>query len=65
MSLKFCCVGMGDLSGFIDKIHDIVPANQEADLLQKLSEGTFTLRIMYEQFQNLIQMGPIGQVKFF
>ncbi|KAF5957138.1 hypothetical protein HYC85_004363 [Camellia sinensis] len=32
------------------------------ELLQKLSEGNFTLRIMYEQFQNILKMGPIGQV---
>ncbi|KAF8663861.1 hypothetical protein HU200_055196 [Digitaria exilis] len=31
-------------------------------LLQKLSEGSFTLRLMYEQFQNILKMGPIGQV---
>ncbi|CAA0816463.1 Signal recognition particle 54 kDa protein 3 [Striga hermonthica] len=54
-------LGMGDLSGFMDKIQDIVPKNQQPELLQKLSEGKFTLRIMYEQIlQNI--MGSIGQV---
>lgn len=55
-------LGMGDLSGFMDKIQEVVPMDQQPELLQKLSEGTFTLRIMYEQFQNLLKMGPIGQV---
>ncbi|XP_039053824.1 signal recognition particle 54 kDa protein 2-like isoform X2 [Hibiscus syriacus] len=55
-------LGMGDLSGFMDKIHEVVPMDQQPELLQKLSEGTFTLRIMYEQFQNILKMGPIGQV---
>ncbi|KAF5185937.1 Signal recognition particle protein [Thalictrum thalictroides] len=55
-------LGMGDLSGFMDKIHEVVPMEQQPELLQKLSEGTFTLRIMYEQFQNILKMGPIGQV---
>lgn len=54
--------GMGDWSGFMDKIHEVVPMDQQPELLQKLSEGNFTLRIMYEQFQNLIKMGPLGQV---
>jgi signal recognition particle GTPase len=36
--------------------------DQQPELLQKLSEGNFTLRIMYEQFQNILKMGPIGQV---
>ena len=53
---------MGDWSGFMDKIHEVVPMDQQPELLQKLSEGNFTLRIMYEQFQNILKMGPINQV---
>ncbi|KAJ8774141.1 hypothetical protein K2173_009572 [Erythroxylum novogranatense] len=55
-------LGMGDWSGFMDKIHDVVPMDQQPELLQKLTEGTFTLRIMYDQFQNILNMGPIGQM---
>ncbi|CAA6656277.1 unnamed protein product [Spirodela intermedia] len=55
-------LGMGDWSGFMDKIHEVVPTDQQPELLQKLTEGSFTLRIMYEQFQNILKMGPIGQV---
>ncbi|OVA02818.1 Signal recognition particle [Macleaya cordata] len=55
-------LGMGDLSGFMDKIHQIVPTDQQPELLQRLSEGSFTLRIMYEQFQNLLNMGSFNQV---
>ncbi|WCJ40526.1 Signal recognition particle 54 kDa protein 2 [Euphorbia peplus] len=51
-----------DWSGFMEKIHDVVPVEQQPELLQKLSEGNFTLRIMYEQFQYILKMGPIGQV---
>ncbi|KAG6425323.1 hypothetical protein SASPL_115751 [Salvia splendens] len=54
-------LGMGDWSGFMDKIQEVVPMDQQPELLQKLSEGNFTLRIMYEQFQNILKMGPIGQ----
>ncbi|WJX70063.1 signal-recognition-particle GTPase [Trifolium repens] len=54
-------LGMGDLSGFVEKIHDIVPMDKQPELLQKLSEG-FTLRIMYELFQNMLSMGPMSQV---
>ncbi|KAK2425460.1 signal recognition particle 54 kDa protein [Trifolium repens] len=53
-------LGMGDLSGFVEKIHDIVPMDKQPELLQKLSEG-FTLRIMYE-LQNMLSMGPMSQV---
>ncbi|ONK81618.1 uncharacterized protein A4U43_C01F31160 [Asparagus officinalis] len=55
-------LGMGDWSGFMDKITEVVPTDQQPELLQKLSEGSFTLRLMYEQFQNILKMGPIGQV---
>ncbi|XP_065882234.1 signal recognition particle subunit SRP54 2-like [Euphorbia lathyris] len=55
-------LGMGDWSGFMDKIHEVVPMEQQPELVQKLLEGNFTLRIMYEQFQNMLKMGPIGQV---
>ncbi|KAK1281028.1 hypothetical protein QJS04_geneDACA003039 [Acorus gramineus] len=55
-------LGMGDWSGFMDKIHEVLPMDQQPELLQKLSEGNFSLRIMYEQFQNILKIRPIGQV---
>ncbi|CAN4086406.1 unnamed protein product [Withania somnifera] len=55
-------LGMGDLSGLVNKIQDVVPMDQQPELLQKLSEGQFNLRMMYEQFQNMLKMGPLGQV---
>ncbi|KAJ6984630.1 signal recognition particle 54 kDa protein 2-like [Populus alba x Populus x berolinensis] len=39
-------LGKGDWSGFMDKIQEVVPMDQQPELLQKLSEGSFTLRIM-------------------
>ncbi|OMP00651.1 hypothetical protein COLO4_12503 [Corchorus olitorius] len=51
-------LGMGgDLSGFIDKIHQVVPKDQKPEIGQKLLEGNFALRIMHEQFQNILKMG--------
>ncbi|XP_039170592.1 signal recognition particle 54 kDa protein 2-like [Eucalyptus grandis] len=55
-------LGMDDWSGLMDKIHKVVPKDQQPEYLQKLSEGNSTSRIMYEQFQNVLKMGPIGQV---
>lgn len=40
---------MRDLAGFMDKIHEVVPMDQQPEFLHKLSEENFTLRIMYEQ----------------
>ncbi|KAJ0986785.1 hypothetical protein J5N97_005141 [Dioscorea zingiberensis] len=55
-------LGMGDWSGFMDKIHEDVPTDQQPELLQKPSEDTFTPRLMYEQFQNILKMSPLDQV---
>ena len=54
-------LGMGDLSGLMDKIQNVMPADE---LLPKLTEGAFTLRLLYEMFQNLQNMGPLGQVSY-
>ncbi|CAK9226108.1 unnamed protein product [Sphagnum troendelagicum] len=53
---------MGDWSAFMDKIDEVVPMDQQSELMQKLTKGNFTLRIMYEQFQNIQNMGPLSQV---
>ncbi|CAN8288488.1 unnamed protein product [Cochlearia groenlandica] len=55
-------LGMGDWSGFVDKLQEVVPKDQQPELLEKLSQGNFTLRIMYDQFQNILNMGPLGEV---
>ncbi len=54
---------MGDWSAFVDKIDEVVPMDQQSELMQKLTKGNFTLRIMYEQFQNIQNMGPLSQVQ--
>ncbi|ESQ30621.1 hypothetical protein EUTSA_v10011425mg [Eutrema salsugineum] len=55
-------LGMGDWSGFVDKLQEVVPKDQQPELLEKLSQGNFTLRIMYDQFQNILNMGPLQEV---
>jgi signal recognition particle GTPase len=52
---------MEDLSGLMNKIKDVIPADQQSELVQKLT--AFTLRLLYEMFQNLQNMGPLEQVK--
>ncbi|KAI3900704.1 hypothetical protein MKW92_003338 [Papaver armeniacum] len=51
--------GMGDLSGFKEKIHDVVPPDQQQELLEKLLEGKFTMRL-YRQY--MLNMGSIRQL---
>jgi len=54
-------LGMGDIEGLIEKVNDLkIEENQQ--LLDKLKHGHFTLRDMYEQFQNVRKMGPMSQI---
>ncbi|CAI9104521.1 OLC1v1003211C1 [Oldenlandia corymbosa var. corymbosa] len=57
-------LGMGDLSGFMDKIQQVVSTDEinPAELLQQISQGSITLRFMYELHQSQLKMGPMGQV---
>lgn len=49
-------LGLGDWTGFIDKIQDVIPQDQQPELLDKLAQGHFTMRILYEQFANIQKM---------
>eukprot|EP00069_Balaena_mysticetus_P000584 bmy_14675T0 len=54
-------IGMGDIEGLIDKVNELKLDDNEA-LIEKLKHGQFTLRDMYEQFQNIMKMGPFSQI---
>ena len=54
-------LGMGDIEGLIDKVNELKLDDNEK-LLEKLKHGHFTLRDMYEQFQNVRKMGPMSQI---
>eukprot|EP00887_Chlorella_sp_A99_P003170 scaffold9.g3170.t1 len=44
-------------------VKDVIPEEeQQQELLEKITKGEFTLRIMYEQFANIMKMGPMSQV---
>uniref|UniRef100_A0A8C2L0N1 Signal recognition particle 54 kDa protein n=1 Tax=Cyprinus carpio TaxID=7962 RepID=A0A8C2L0N1_CYPCA len=57
-------LGMGDIEGLIDKVNELKLDDNE-ELIDKLKHGQFTLRDMYEQFQNIMKMGPFGQIMLF
>lgn len=42
---------------------EAVPEDSMKDeLMDSLSKGNFTMRILYEQLANIQKMGPVGQV---
>ena len=54
-------LGMGDLGGIMDKMAEL-KLDENEELMDKLKHGQFTLRDMYEQFQNIMKMGPFNQI---
>uniref|UniRef100_A0A183CHZ4 Signal recognition particle 54 kDa protein n=1 Tax=Globodera pallida TaxID=36090 RepID=A0A183CHZ4_GLOPA len=57
-------LGMGDIEGLVEKVTEMGLEDNE-DLIKRLKQGKyrqFTLRDMYEQFQNILKMGPFGQI---
>uniref|UniRef100_A0AAF5CZ09 Signal recognition particle 54 kDa protein n=2 Tax=Strongyloides stercoralis TaxID=6248 RepID=A0AAF5CZ09_STRER len=55
-------LGMGDLEGLVEKVSEISNMQDSAELLKRIKGGIFTLRDMYEQFQNIQKMGPFNQI---
>ncbi|CAL4087086.1 unnamed protein product, partial [Meganyctiphanes norvegica] len=55
------CLRVIDIGFLIVTVNDLkIEENQQ--LLDKLKHGHFTLRDMYEQFQNVRKMGPMSQI---
>lgn len=54
-------LGMGDIEGLIDKVNELKLDGNEV-FLEKIKHGQFTIRDMYEQFQNIMKMGPFSQI---
>ncbi|CAH8353793.1 unnamed protein product [Eruca vesicaria subsp. sativa] len=55
-------LGMGDLSGLVDKLQGVVPKDQQAEYLEKISKGNFSMRMMYDQYQSLLNAGPLSEL---
>ena len=53
-------LGLGDWTGFMDKITDVIPEDAQPELIEKLQEGSFSMRILYEQYANIMKMGPMS-----
>ena len=55
-------LGKGDWESFINKISDVIPEDKQPELLENITKGQFSMRILYDQFQNILKMGPMSQV---
>ena len=53
----------GDWGGFMDKVQDVIPDDgKQPEFLDTIVKGQFSMRILYEQFSNILKMGPMSQV---
>ena len=48
------------IQGLMEKVKDL--NMDEEQMMKDIQKGRFTLRNMYEQFQNIMKLGPISQV---
>uniref|UniRef100_A0A7S2WJL8 Signal recognition particle 54 kDa protein n=1 Tax=Rhizochromulina marina TaxID=1034831 RepID=A0A7S2WJL8_9STRA len=55
-------LGMGDMRGLVETIKETVGDDKNPELMDKFAKGVFTLRDMYEQFQNVMKLGPLSKV---
>jgi signal recognition particle subunit SRP54 len=55
-------LGKGDVSGLMDKIQDVIPEAKQPELLDTISKGNITMRVLRDIFESFLQMGPISQV---
>ena len=53
---------MGDLEGLITTVGELGLDKNNEQLMKKIQHGEFTLRDMYEQFTNVMKMGPMSQI---
>ena len=44
-------------------LQTVIPEEDQPEMIEKIAKGNFTMRIMYEQFQNLTKMGPMSQAR--
>ncbi len=44
-------------------VQDVVPEDQmKEEIMDSIQKGNFTMRILKDQLQNILKMGPVGQV---
>lgn len=57
-------LGMGDITGLLKMFEEKKDVFEKPELYKKITEGkgNFTFRDMYEQFQTLMKLGPLGKV---
>ncbi|ORX56448.1 signal recognition particle protein [Hesseltinella vesiculosa] len=54
-------LGMGDMRELVEKVQDM-GLGQNKNLMENIKQGQYSLRDMYEQFQQISKMGPLSKL---
>ncbi|KAI7853214.1 SRP54-type protein [Circinella umbellata] len=54
-------LGMGDMRDLVEKVQDM-KLDQNKNLMKNLEAGRYSLRDMYDQFQQISKMGPLSKL---
>jgi len=54
-------LGMGDVSGLVKSIKE-AGLHENVEMYKRITEGVFTLRDMYDQFDSIAKLGPLNKV---
>jgi signal recognition particle subunit SRP54 len=56
-------LGFGDFKGLMEAMKETGGGKQtQEELMEKMSKGEFTLRDMYNQFEKILNMGPLNKI---
>ncbi|KAL0089334.1 SRP54-type protein [Phycomyces blakesleeanus] len=54
-------LGMGDMSDLVEKVQDM-KLDENKNLMKNIQSGQYSLRDMYDQFQQISKMGPLSKL---
>lgn len=55
-------LGLGDISGLMKTVKEAISEDKQKKLVENIQKGQFSLRDMRDQFQSVLNMGPLNQV---
>mmetsp|Transcript_25220 Transcript_25220/g.35549 ORF Transcript_25220/g.35549 Transcript_25220/m.35549 type:complete len:579 (-) Transcript_25220:190-1926(-) len=55
-------LGFGDVRGLMEEMRAAHDGKTQEELMEKMSKGEFTLRDMYNQFENMMKIGPMNKI---
>ena len=55
-------LGLGDITNLFKTVQEVIPEAKQTEIAKTIQEGKFTLRMMKDQFQSVLNMGSLGSV---